>query len=648
MNLFSISRTVLYLSLLGTAAAAVIFLVKLLFRHRLGASWHYYIWLFMVVRLVLPYTPQFSFTVFELPAYSSPVEETGDGGFMNPGTAPVWPESGENTPVHIEDGKYAQEDKKPYDESPEEGKKENNRNSVNTYALIGTIWLCGVLAIVLYNLVLNTRLHIRMKRKVQIESGRINKILDACKKGMGINTGIELICSNAISAPCLCGFIKPKLVMPQTVVEELSDEEIRYIFLHELVHFKRKDILVNWIAIVVKALHWFNPVVWWAFRNMRQDCEVACDAAVLKEIRAVEHSLYGQTILNIARMLSNVRPVPGTTAIVSQSQTKRRIVMIKMFNQRPFIRRLSSVISVLAVTSVVLTAGCAIKDGGTGAENTGSSGQETNIGKGEEQKNIMKEFDSLLEKGTGIIDSIKFIDKNISQVSKENASKMVVALEQAQKENLPVIEQKYYDDSVQKKINKDFQAGFDMSRIDSIKDEELKALLVETRDSGYKVETAEGMFFPTIDYGCHSKYSTYVSPDIKAYIDIMAVESDKVPAKDAALVIDWDEIIKRAASQEQFIKNYGDSQKAGDIRNLLKKYLSFALYGLNNTPLFNYDSKTMNDEARMVYQKAISGGQDGKSLGIIRKFMEVLEKNSYTLTTAVEEFRKTTAELTEF
>src|SRR5690554_6132018 len=108
------------------------------------------------------------------------------------------------------------------------------------------------------------------------------------------------------------------------------------------------------------------------------------------------------------------------------------------------------------------------------------------------------------------------------------------------------------------RIYKIYQNGFDLNKINDINeinkilDQELKELLIETRNSGYKVETAEGMFFPIIDYQFYKQFTSYLSNDMENYIKIMSVESKEVPAKDAALVIGWDEILNRALSQEEF------------------------------------------------------------------------------------------------
>jgi hypothetical protein len=158
------------------------------------------------------------------------------------------------------------------------------------------------------------------------------------------------------------------------------------------------------------------------------------------------------------------------------------------------------------------------------------------------------------------------------------------------------------------------------------------------------VETAEGTFFPIMDYEFLKKYSPYASDDIKEYINIMAVESNKVPAKDAALVIGWDEVVERALAQQAFIEKYGSSDKVEAVKELNKRYLTFMLYGLNNTPLFSYEDKTMNKEAKEAYQNAIKDNKDNALIKTLSSYMELLEKSGYKFTEEADKFRKAAVE----
>lgn len=311
-----------------------------------------------------------------------------------------------------------------------------------------------------------------------------------------------------------------------------------------------------------------------------------------------------------------------------------------MFNKKAAARSISLGMTTVVLVGAGLLSGCTtmtdgIKGNPKPADENPPAVEESNKDK------IMAEFTGLVGENPKPDKLLEFIDKNISGVSAKDASTMLVELEKAQKNYLPVLEQKYYDDTaIQKGLFDIYKQGFDLSKTYDTKVPELKALLDETKAMGYKLETAEGMFFPIMDYEYLKKYSPYAQEDIKAYIDIMAVESGKVPAKDGALVISWDEVVERATAQESFIKKYGSSVKLGDMKELHKKYLIFMLYGLNNTPLFSYDTKLMDPEAKAAYERAVKAGGDSEMLQQLGKYMDILEKTDYKLSEEAEQFRK--------
>jgi bla regulator protein BlaR1 len=120
-------------------------------------------------------------------------------------------------------------------------------------------------------------------------------------------------------------------------MKTLKSEQLRYIFLHELAHYKRKDIAINWLMQVLLILHWFNPVLWYAYRRMREDQEIACDALALTQIQSYESKEYGQTIITLLMNISEQRQIPGMASLSgNKAQLKRRITMINLFKQNSY------------------------------------------------------------------------------------------------------------------------------------------------------------------------------------------------------------------------------------------------------------------------------------------------------------------------
>nr|WP_242860254.1 M56 family metallopeptidase [Desulfosporosinus sp. I2] len=104
--------------------------------------------------------------------------------------------------------------------------------------------------------------------------------------------------------------------------------------LHELLHFKRKDIMINWLTQVLVIIHWFNPLIWYAFYRMREDQEIACDALAMDRINTKQSNDYAYTLIKLVETYSKTPRLIGLATLSgSKSQIKRRITMIKEFRK---------------------------------------------------------------------------------------------------------------------------------------------------------------------------------------------------------------------------------------------------------------------------------------------------------------------------
>lgn len=259
---------------------------------------------------------------------------------------------------------------------------------------------------------------------------------------------------------------------------------------------------------------------------------------------------------------------------------------------------------------------------------------------------IMDEFNTMMQKSDVTAEKIiKFLDENISSVSEENASKLIIALEKNQQLHLPKLQDKFADDdSIQKALIKSERGALTDNYINGIQDKVIKDLLLATKNNGFKIEIAEGFYYPIIDYSFYKKYRSNVTSDIADYIDIMAVESDTAAVKDAGFKIGWGEILKRASNHERFIKMHGNSAKVEDIKKLLKTYLIFVLYGTNNTPLFSYEDKEMVPAAKKAYIESGLNESNGDFSKVMTEYLSVLKKSDYKLTREVDDYRKQAVE----
>jgi hypothetical protein len=257
-------------------------------------------------------------------------------------------------------------------------------------------------------------------------------------------------------------------------------------------------------------------------------------------------------------------------------------------------------------------------------------------------KKVMIGFETLLDQENVTVgEVIQYVNQNIDALSKKDAAVLVRGLERIQKANLPLWEKKFDNEALRKELVRVYQEnGWRLDDFKGIRDEKLRTILDEAVDSGYKVETAEGFFFPVIDYSFYDQYHQAVTLDLSAYLEIMAAESDQMPVKDAALMIGWEEVLYRALRQEEFIKAYAASTQVEAVEKVLKRYITIALFGCNNTPLFSYETKQMNPEAKKAYLKRSWDEERGSFSALIKEYLKVLKENEYKLTEEVDEFRK--------
>ena len=93
----------------------------------------------------------------------------------------------------------------------------------------------------------------------EVSDIKILNLLSDCEEKLNIKTRVELSYNSLIASPIMIGFFRPRIVLP---VHELEDKELSYIFVHELTHYKQRDMFYKWLIQVVVCAHWFNPFVY--------------------------------------------------------------------------------------------------------------------------------------------------------------------------------------------------------------------------------------------------------------------------------------------------------------------------------------------------------------------------------------------------
>ncbi len=99
-----------------------------------------------------------------------------------------------------------------------------------------------------------------------------------------------------ITAPAVYGIFKPRIIVPN----DLPDEDLAFVLLHENAHIQRRDNLLRAVALTTACLHWFNPLAWVYLKLYFADMELACDARVLRQIDRDGQKAYATALLRCA------------------------------------------------------------------------------------------------------------------------------------------------------------------------------------------------------------------------------------------------------------------------------------------------------------------------------------------------------------
>ena len=195
---------------------------------------------------------------------------------------------------------------------------------------IPCLWV-GVIAILWLRYLFIKRKMNRLRVSDLLTDKRIIKIFENCKKELNIKKDIVLINKQGILSPAIYGIIDTKIFLDEESMKNKSDVEIKYTLMHELSHYKGKDLIINVILNILRTIYWFNPFLYIIFKRIRQDIELKADANVLKHLQPEENKEYALTIINALRdRLYKSYETEVLNLAGVESDTERRIYMIKL------------------------------------------------------------------------------------------------------------------------------------------------------------------------------------------------------------------------------------------------------------------------------------------------------------------------------
>jgi uncharacterized protein (TIGR03435 family) len=197
------------------------------------------------------------------------------------------------------------------------------------------VWLVGFAAVVM----------------MRIQAGRKVRAALRASTLVQVDWGVPVRVSSALLEPGVVGMFRPTLLLPDGIVNRLTSSQLAAVVAHELCHVRRRDNLTSGLHMIVEAVFWFHPLVWWIGARLVEERERACDEEVLR--LGNEPMVYAEGILNVCKFYqeSPLISVPGVTG----SDLKRRIEDI-MKNRRALKLGLGKILLLALVGILAFTA----------------------------------------------------------------------------------------------------------------------------------------------------------------------------------------------------------------------------------------------------------------------------------------------------
>ena len=301
-------------ALYSAAITAGILLFRFIFKNRISSKLQYLMWWLLILRLLMPVTPDIGlhFNLQDMLLKQAHQAEL-------PTPAPVLdvaPASVPNTQPSYESVAPAVQPNT--DVAPSQ--HVNPAKSTDWYSIVFVVWLLGAIGFLGWLIFVKLRYYESLQHLMAGGPREVYELYDRCCKELGVKP-LPLWIVNKSMSPGIAFFGEPVLLVPLSLCNDES--RLRFALLHELTHKKRGDHYMTLLLNILRAVYWFDPVVHFAFSELRSDMESACDSDVLAYIGHEQKRGYLTVILDMFSY--DTEPILGMSQIRSKRMAKRRM-----------------------------------------------------------------------------------------------------------------------------------------------------------------------------------------------------------------------------------------------------------------------------------------------------------------------------------
>lgn len=315
----------------------ILLLAKRLLKNSLTSRMQYNLWYLLLSLLAVPFIPVQPIRFLQIFAWF--------GSFKNASSSPIRDMINETAPTNQSATANWMND---FSISV-------SRRTPSTIGLILFIlWCIGIFIMILLITKSMLRFNNMKNSALPLQNPAVRTLYYECLDEMHIKKPIPIYSTAFLKSPIITGLLKPCIYMPIHLISDYNANDIKYMLMHELAHYKHKDALANYFMNIIGILYWFHPLVWYSLKEMKNDREVACDTSVLKLLDEGDYEDYGNTLINFAEKVS-LTPFPFSTGISgNMKQMQKRILNIANYHPASFRKTLHSAALYIIIAFLLL------------------------------------------------------------------------------------------------------------------------------------------------------------------------------------------------------------------------------------------------------------------------------------------------------
>ncbi len=327
-----ILKLFLEISIMASAMIGIVLIIRKFFSKKMSPAVMMVLWGMVLVRLCLPFTFTSPVNITDLlPEQAIVANASEEPAATDRQTTGDFSVAENSSSPEIRTQAAAREIPGPAVETPpvETGgfALSDIVENIPIWSVFAAIWITGFAATLCTSIRKAARFRKKLKFCKPVTDERILEFIKIHTRNTRIKKAISVLECDFVHAPAVLGYIRPCILIPSRFVKEMDRDSLNAILLHEIYHIRNHDILVKYIWLTAKGLHWFNPLVWLAYKWFEEDVELRRDQKVACKLNIDGALIYSRSLLEAARYTKQTTATPtlATTLFENKCKLKKRI-----------------------------------------------------------------------------------------------------------------------------------------------------------------------------------------------------------------------------------------------------------------------------------------------------------------------------------